>query len=227
MSLYKSFASIFENIHHKKIKKILKKINIKTFIDVGAFKGEFLNNLNQKKLKKIYLFEPQPYYYNNLKKKFKKKEEYKIYNLAISSKKTKTFFLLNNQITTSTLEHTLNKSHLLYFIKTKLLNLKYFKKITVKTDLLQNILKKKELKSCFLKIDTEGNDLEVLKGCVEIIKKIDYIMVEVKYLNFYKNNNQIDIYNFLFNHKFVVKNSISTFPYIYKDVLFENQHSKL
>ena len=41
MSLYKSFASIFENIHHKKLKKILKKINIKTFIDVERLKVNF------------------------------------------------------------------------------------------------------------------------------------------------------------------------------------------
>ena len=216
MELYKKFADIVEKKHQKKI-------NISTLIDVGAYKGFFIKNLNQKKIIEVYLFEPQPYYFNYLNRKFKNKSKYKIFKIALSSKKKKSNFLLNDQISTSTLESTLDKYNLLYKIKTKFLKLNYFKRIIVQTDLLNTFFLNKNIKNSFLKIDTEGNDMEVLKGANKIIRKIDYIMVEIKDINFYNNNKKKDIYDFLSNNKFEKIKSFSTFPYIYRDVVFKKK----
>jgi len=90
MELSKKFADIIEKKHQKKI-------NISTLIDVGAYKGFFIKNLNQKKIIEIYSFETQPYYFNYLNRKFKNKSKYKIFKIALSSKKKKLKFLSNNK----------------------------------------------------------------------------------------------------------------------------------
>jgi hypothetical protein len=68
--------------------------------------------------------------------------------------------------------------------------------------------------------------MEVLKGANKIIGKINYIMVEIKGINFYNNNKKKDIYDLLSNNKFEKIKSFSTFPFIYRDVLYINKKIK-
>lgn len=218
MTFFQKFSILFEHIHQKKLKKYLKKIKINTLIDVGAYRGNFINNFNIKYLKKIYAFEPDKKNTLNIRKKFNK---IKIYNFCLAEKKTVKFFLINKDKTTSTLESNIRKNFL-FKIKENLLHLDYFKKILVRVETLDNIFKKVDNVS-FLKIDAEGGDLNVLKGGEKIIKKINFILIEIKPINFYKNNSPIDIYNFL-KINFNIKKIFSTFPYFYCDVLFVNKN---
>ena len=76
--LTKIINFIDENYHQKKINQILKKIKINNVVDIGAHKGEFLNNIMKIKNRiNIYSFEPQIEICNQLKKKFKKKKNVK------------------------------------------------------------------------------------------------------------------------------------------------------
>ena len=53
--------------HQRKIFKILKDLNVKVVIDVGAHKGEFLSYLLKlDNIEKIYAFEPQKKIFNEL-----------------------------------------------------------------------------------------------------------------------------------------------------------------
>ena len=111
---------------------------------------------------------------------------------------------------------------MLFKIKEKLLHLNYFEKKLIRVDTLDNIIKKIDNVS-FLKIDAEGSDLNVLKGGKKLIRKINFILIEIKPLNFYKDNSGIDIFNFLKKKNFKVIKIFTTFPYFYYDVLFLNK----
>ena len=70
-----------------------------------------------------------------------------------------------------------------------------------------------------LKIDTEGNELNILKGSTKILKKINYLMLEVRLKNI-KTYNPSELISFCHKYKFFwdkvleiyyVKNGISYF----------------
>ena len=67
--LINSFFNFFEKFHDYKIKKLLNKKKINTIIDVGAYEGDFIKNLNNKSLKKVILIEPNINQFYILKKK--------------------------------------------------------------------------------------------------------------------------------------------------------------
>ena len=48
------------------------------------------------------------------------------------------------------------------------------------------------LKDCLLKIDVEGYEYYVLKGALNKIKEIKFLLIEWQYFNMYKNKNFID-----------------------------------
>ena len=79
MTFFQKFSILFEHIHQKKLKKYLKKIKINTLIDVGAYRGNFINNFNIKYLKNTLY----------IKKKFNK---IKIYNFCLAEKKNSKIF---------------------------------------------------------------------------------------------------------------------------------------
>lgn len=75
------------------------------------------------------------------------------------------------------------------------------KEIIVNTITMNKLLSKYNIditKYNFLNIDTQGNELEVLKGFGNILLKIDYIYTEINIKNLYKNIALLDeIDNFL------------------------------
>ena len=61
------------------------------------------------------------------------------------------------------------------------------KEITVTTDTLNNILRQNKIKPDFIKIDTQGSELSILKGSDEILSETLGIEVEVEFLQLYQN----------------------------------------
>ena len=211
-----------EYLHHLKIKKFLKNIKILTLIDIGAHYGDFSKNLNLQFLKNAYFFEPNLLLHKKLednlsKFKFKKK----IFKIALSDNKGNSTFLINKNLGTSSLKKNIDEKSILFKIKENLLKQKYYRKINVKIDKLDNFSKEINFKNCILKIDTEGNEISILKGAKHTLNKIDYILIEVKKINLYKNYNVNKIYEILHNNDFKKIKTFSTFPFIYKDILFK------
>lgn len=221
MNIYSKFAYFFEKKHQEKLKNYFKKLKIKNFIDVGSYEGEFLKNLNQENLKEIIMFEPDPEKFNNLKSTFK---NYSIHNLCISSSVSKQKFSINKDKTTSTLSSVINKNHFLYKIKKNILKQSYQKEIFINVETLDHFFKNKKFENLFLKIDTEGSDYEVLLGATNFIKEIDFVLIEVKRINFYNNAKYENILKFMYNHKFKISKVFSTFPHFYQDILFEKNY---
>jgi len=191
---------------------------LSTLIDVGSNKGQFsiLARLYFPKLK-IYSFEPQLDQLNIQKKNLGKKN-IKYFNNALGNKNKKIKFFITKRKDSSSLLHP----HL---------NLQSYKIINVKQifiNSLDNILKKKNIKKpIILKIDTQGYELEVLKGSKNILAQVDYILCEVSYLNAYKKQVKANnLINYLKKKSFKVTLRLNKSLYRKKlfqeDILFRN-----
>ena len=215
MILLKKIAILFFDIidkffHQRKILNNLKKININIniLIDVGAHKGTYTDLIiNNFTIEKVYMFEPQKNIFKFIKKKYKNKKFIKIFNNAVSKNaRTQKFFINKHDLTSSLTK--LNKKNVYLNFKARLFGgdinemiSDYYKIKTIKLfDLINN---SKINMIDLLKIDTEGHELEVLKGLKSKINKVKIILIE-----FHNDNIYID-YKSKRIHQYLVKNNFS------------------
>ena len=223
MRLLKSFAIFFFDVldfyHQRRILKFIKKskISIKSIIDIGCHKGKysdlFFKNFN---ITKAILIEPQYMYFSYLKHKYKNIKKIKIFNLAISNKKGFSFFYINHHDLTSSLNLINHKNNFLK-LKSKIFGLKSKNmiktKVKIKIESLNNLLTKMKVKNYDLvKIDTEGHELDVLKGGKKFIKNFKIILIEFRKDNVYKNYNAKKIHKLIINNNFLLK-KVFKFPF--------------
>ena len=159
----------FEKFYNRKIPS--KQI----FIDVGANKGHWFHKINKIYPKsRIYAVEP-------IKGMTKAKQNVTILNMAIDIKGglTKNFYITREKVTSSLLqqERSIIDKFITFKDKKGFIHKKsdydVVKKIKIKTIRLDKIIKEHKLKEVhYLKIDSEGNDLNVLKSLGKEIKKI-------------------------------------------------------
>ena len=218
---------ITEIKHQANIFNYLKKIKLDSIIDIGAHKGDFSRKfINDENIKNFFLFEPQLKFYKYLLNKFKNKKKIKIYNVAIDTVNNKIKKIaLNIDPTTSSLAK-IDKNSLLYKIKNIILNSKdnYNSSQKVRTLRLDYFLKKKKInRISLLKIDTEGYEIKVIKSLGSDIKKIKYILLELKFIHFYKNYSQKKIREYLLKNKFILIKNFKNPMMHYQDSLYINK----
>lgn len=238
--LYIKFLSFFIDLLDKGNKKKIKLFFLKKFkdkhiniIDIGAHKGEtirlFLDNF---KINKILAFEANPYVFKILKEKIKKidySQRINLFNYGLGEKKEKQTLQIFNDTSSSTFNPINRKTR---YFKRKNFFLSFFKKdILIKEELLE-IYPLSEFQQFneieiidILKIDTEGYELNILKGIKqEDLKKITFIYFEHHFdLMIKKNYKFKDIDRFLKNNNFVMRFKIrmkfrKTFEYIYENI---------
>ena len=230
MIIVKFLRFLDKNIHKKRIIKSLQNSSIETIIDVGAHKGEFIASvLKINSVNKIFGFEPQKKIFNILSKKFLYNKKIYLKNIAIGKRKENKIMKINKLSETSTLSDINNNS--LFF---KIKNLLLFKKNSiiskqkVYVNTLDSFFKKKFLinNNILLKIDTEGYELNVLKGFKKKLCNVKYILIENQFSYMYKNNNFQKCHIYLINKKFkLLKRFI--FPTLhYEDRLYLNENYK-
>ena len=230
------FINFFDFFHKKKIIKFLKKNinlnNINLFLDVGGHKGEtidlFCGNF---KIKKIISFEASPKNFlilNSMKEKLKKKynqTDIVIENLALGSQSKVVKIKEFDESSSNTISE-IDQNSAYFKKKFRLLNMFNKKKIFSETEIevskLFDYLSHKNLKKIdFLKIDTEGSELEILKGIEDQITNIKIIYFEHHYdLMLKKNYKFRDINGLLkknnFKNVFKIKMPFrKVFEYIY------------
>jgi FkbM family methyltransferase len=186
--------------------KLVKK-KLETVLDIGAHHGIYTSKLMQNYPKaKYYLFEPCYANVSFLKKKFRNKHNVKIFNFALSSKNKKV--ILYSPANTSLLASIVKRDwrhHKVYFkIKEKVL-IKRFDSIYKKNYF--NLID-------YCKIDTEGHELEILKGFGKFIKKIKLIQFEFSDANIDSRVFFKDLYYFFKSKNFDIYRISSSGPKI-------------
>jgi FkbM family methyltransferase len=236
-SLFNLIIKFVDFFYQKKIITFLKNnldARLDVLLDVGAHKGETISNfLKNFKIKNIYSFEASKDTYQILKKNVDKvKDVYKetnieIFNFGIgSSVESKIFYELPDS--NSSTFNLIDQKSSYFKRKNKILSLFFKKKFNIKENYVSQIklsqfIKNKELiKIDILKIDTEGYELEVIKGLEEKIKIVNFIYFEHHYDNMIKKNYKFsEIHEFLslkgFNRVFKIKMPLrKSFDYIYR-----------
>ena len=186
------FINLIDYKNKKKIveffKKKIDKKKVITVVDIGAHKGEtkdlFTKNFNTYS---IYSFEPNKNLFNDLLKKYKSKN-IKIFNMGMGEKleqrKLKIFKDTSsstfNNINENTDYFKRKKKIMSFFLpEEKFLKEQQMVKICIFSEFFDN---EKLDKIDILKIDTEGYELNVLKGINELhFKNIKFIYFEHHY----------------------------------------------
>ena len=226
MIIDKILGFLDKHIHKKRIINFLEDQSIKTVIDIGAHKGEFIKSvLNISSVINIEGFEPQKNIFEVLKKTFSTNKYIKLNNLAIADKAGKQIMKINKLSDTSTLNE-IDSDSLYFKFKSFLLYEKNSiiseqEVLTTTIDLFfQNI---KFSEKTLMKIDTEGYEYNVLMGSKNKIKEIKYILIENQFSKMYKNVNFENCHQFLINHNFKLLKKFK-FPTLhYEDRLYVNQ----
>ena len=164
-------------------------LEIKNIAHVGAHNGKEVEVY--KKLftdSEIHLFEPNKSSFKKLESKFSNSKNIYLYNFALgNTNEEKTLNISSNfPNTSSILEPHLHKVYYpeINFDDNEVVSLKKFDSL-----LIDNIN--------FMSIDTQGYELEVLKGANEYLNLIDYLIVEINRKYLYKNSplvKDIDLY---------------------------------
>ena len=180
----------------------LKDYDIKTVIDVGAYRGQVsqvLNYLFPKAM--IYAFEPIEESAKIILKSYPS-EKIIVENLALSNRTGVAIFYKNYYLPSSSLLPLKQPYKKRYRLK---------KKIKVKTTTLDSYFKGQALKKhVFLKIDVQGNEGLVLEGGKNFIKKVSVIHIETASKRQYKGQQLFaEIYNYLTDLGFEYSGAIS------------------
>tara|TARA_B110000093_G_scaffold158114_1_gene176906 strand:- start:202 stop:900 length:699 start_codon:yes stop_codon:yes gene_type:complete len=204
--------------HEPNILKSLKKLNINYIFDVGSHRGESIDYfIKLKDLKKIQSFEPQKNIFLVLKKKYKNNNKVILNQIALSQNENYKDFYINDLSSTSSFSR-LNKKSLWLKIKNRILNKKnpIISKIKIRSLTIDKFIKQKKIKKIdLLKIDTEGHELEVLKGALKTIKehKVKFILIELHFSKMYQNYSKKKIESFLAKNNFFLLKKFK-FPFL-------------
>lgn len=208
--LSKMFRSIFradENSSpYDSLRKIIDGDEAITFIDVGANMGQTINLVRKDfKNSKIYSFEPTPELVKQLEDKYKKDTEVTISEKALADFDGEAKFYISTYSPTNSM---LIPDIELYteIHSERVADFKNLKEIIVPVTTLNNWYKVNNFTERIdvLKIDTQGTELQVLKGAEDLLKdKIKIIILEIQFVNFYKGSPPYyKIFEFLYNHEF-------------------------
>ena len=185
--IFKSYTKFLQILHKHKLNSnlinlIKKEVEIKTVYDIGAHRGDFSNFLSKTSLrgKDFYLFEA-----NEKNQKFLNKFNFKYFIEVLSDKKKVVQFY-------SKPHESLGGDS--YFRETT--DIYDDSDSTTKiTDTLDNIVEKNNLPlPNFIKIDTQGSEIDILKGATKVISDCKLIYLECPLIEYNFESPSLDQY---------------------------------
>ena len=230
--IFSFFHRFIEKKYHlQRLSKILGSETIfknPIIFDVGANEGETIDFfLSLFKNPTIYSFEPEMKSYKKLLKKYEKNKAINLFNLAFGNKKEKLKLKTNIKSSTSTLSKINTKSKY-YNFKSFMLspgtNNIFLSEENVQVEKVDNFFNQNEISTIhILKIDTEGFELNVIKGAQETLQKTKIIIIEFQLNDMYLDYDAKKIEDFLAANNFVLIKALK-FPFMqYEDRVYINQ----
>ena len=236
-NLFNMIIKIIDFFYQKKIIDFYKdnsSSRYKVLVDVGAHKGEtIISFLKHFEIDNIYSFEASKNTYQDLQnninkiKTIYKKTNIKVFNLGVGNSSEQKIFNELPDSNSSTF-NLIDQNSSYFKRKNKILSFFFKKNFTIKKNYVSQIKltdfveKNKLMNIDILKIDTEGYELEVIKGLEKKIKLVNFIYFEHHYDNMIKKNYKFsEIHDFLsdndFYRVFKIKMPLrKSFDYIYK-----------
>jgi FkbM family methyltransferase len=224
--------NFFDYFQQKKIIKLINKKFSKpiTIFDVGAHYGETINLFCKNfDIKEMYSFEASSKNFKILGKNVSKhlSKNIKIFNYGLGDKVESNFINQLIESSSSTINE-INMNSNYFQKKIKILNLKnkknFLQKIPIKIITMDHFIEKNNIdKIDLLKIDTEGYELNVLKGLNKFYKNVSLIYFEHHYDDMIKKNYKFnDIHELLKfkGFKMISKSKMffrKSFEYVYEN----------
>ena len=164
-------------------------------VDIGGFQGEWTETCLRKFLdKKIYVYEPNFEIFQRIENKFSKEKNVILKNLGVSSSSSyQTYYKILS---------TDDVIQMSGFVKREIYSQYEVEEIKIKTVILDEEIKDP---IDFIKIDTEGFELEILKGMETILKSKNSKFIQFEYGGTYLdkgiNLNEVIAYLSYFGYK--------------------------
>ena len=180
------------------------------FIDIGANKGDYTKEiLKQFPDIEIYMFEPSKYHKNNLYELYGKNPKIHINNIGLSNKSYKTI-LYSDHYGSALSSLTQRQVTNIDFNYKEEVEIQRFDEFWNTTSNFNNIMD-------YVKIDVEGNELDVLEGMGKYINKIRLIQFEFGGTNIDTRTYFKDFWNYFNKHNFsIYRITPKGLLYIYK-----------
>jgi FkbM family methyltransferase len=175
--------------HYKNKLKLLELHQINCVLDVGANIGQYSMKLRKYGYAgKIISFEPQSKTFQILQENSKKYKNWTVYHCALGAEnKTAEINISENTESSSLME--IKDIHV-----SAAPTAKYVGKETITIKRLDSIYDELQLQNhnVFLKIDTQGFEMEVLKGAENVLNKIVGLQLELSITELYNNETLYD-----------------------------------
>lgn len=192
-----------------------------TIIDIGSNKGQFI--LLIEKIypnKNIYSFEPIKEMIDKQKKFFAYKNNIVFHNVALGSSNTLKEFLITTRMDSSSFLKIVSDNN-----KNKNYDIVENRNIQINT-LDELLINEKISHPVLIKIDVQGYELEVLRGANNLLKKTDYLLLEVSKNEMYQNQPiEKEVVEYLKNLNFDILKSnnwskIQNTNFYQRDIIF-------
>ncbi len=175
------FKSLFKHRLDYNLTELIKKgVNIDVIYDIGAYRAEWSKNLSKTSLKKknFILFEA-----NQANEKYLKSSNFKYFIGVLSDVKKKVNFY-SRKLTGDSYYREQSERYDQNYIP---------EIITTKT--LDEIVKEEKLElPNFIKIDTQGSEIDILKGANKTITNCDLIYLETPIIEYNLNSPSLNEY---------------------------------
>jgi FkbM family methyltransferase len=186
-------------------KTLLTRYHIKHVLDVGANKGQYAQEIRSLGFNgQIYSFEPTSYY-EHLAKASEGDTNWKTYRFGFgtTSGKLEMYIASNDGESSSLLKpkNIMEQGFGISFEKTE--------EVEIKT--LKEFLDLNVISNIYLKIDTQGNEMNVLLGLSDQINHVSVIEFESALISLYEGETgHYEIAQYLISHGFKVKQIVIT-----------------
>jgi len=149
----------------------------RTILDIGAYQGEWTKMAHQIfPLAKIFMIEATPDN-ESLLRNVSEASGLSMALLGNKSKKSVIFYLADPK------ETSISTGNSIYIEKTQYFNNRHFIRLPMIT--LDFLVEKRKLKNVdFIKIDTQGSELNILKGGKKTVSKAEFILLETQNLEY-------------------------------------------